>query len=123
MPCEKDCGPMGPESRKLPIPIMKSSQVAKRNSTPLLAILGLTILSFLGLSSMTEKTVHAGGGKGPNPSATAYDKLSSDIRNRKETSSNPEEVVSVILKLNAKPSGQLNGLLNRNGVHIRKHFD
>src|ERR1700750_1777010 len=32
------------------------------------------------------------------------------------------ELVKVVLQLSGKPTGQLNALLNRNGVHVRSHF-
>src|SRR5207245_9644767 len=33
------------------------------------------------------------------------------------------ETIPVILQLNAKPTGQLNALLNRNGIHVKRYFD
>src|SRR5437764_11357183 len=51
-----------------------------------------------------------------SPSAPRALKVSSDLK------TDGEDRVQVILQLSDKPSGELNALLNRNGVHIRAHF-
>jgi len=45
-------------------------------------------------------------------------KVSSDLRGRNSGG----DQIDVIIQLNDKPSGQLNALLNQNGVHVRKQL-
>src|SRR4030095_719186 len=48
-------------------------------------------------------------------------KVSSDLRGLNGRNSDGSNV-TVVIQLNAKPSGQLNSLLNSNGGHVRKHM-
>src|SRR6185369_7885934 len=51
------------------------------------------------------------------------EKLSETLRGRlKSTSSSDNEIVQVILQLNSSSSGRLNGLLQRNGIHLKNDF-
>ncbi|HEX8745983.1 MAG TPA: S8 family serine peptidase, partial [Pyrinomonadaceae bacterium] len=50
-------------------------------------------------------------------------KISPDLRERMGRAGEPdEESVPVILQLKGKPSGRVNALLNRNGVHMRRYM-
>ncbi|MDQ3745466.1 MAG: S8 family serine peptidase, partial [Acidobacteriota bacterium] len=75
----------------------------------------LSLLLCLCLSIMVTDRAHAGGQSGQGGGKSA--KVSPDLRGGSDAS-----LVKVILQLSGKPSGQLNALLNRNGVHVRAHF-
>ena len=51
------------------------------------------------------------------------EKVSPDLRARQRNARAGDDSVSVILQLNDEPSGQLNALLNRDGVHVKAHFE
>lgn len=54
---------------------------------------------------------------------TSADKVSADLRVRIANGiSTGGETVSIVLQFNGKPSGKLNALLNRSGVHIKNTF-
>src|SRR5438045_8319754 len=97
----------------------------KKNRTPNparpLIILSLVFSLCCGIvisdNRSIERRAEASPGKNSGP-ATGGNKVSPDLR-RKSASTDP---VRVILQLNDKPSGQLNALLNRNGVHVRASF-
>src|SRR2546423_1896637 len=97
----------------------------KKNRTPNparpLIILSLVFSLCCGIvisdNRFVERRAEASPGKNSGP-ATGGNKVSPDLR-RKSASTDP---VRVILQLNDKPSGQLNALLNRNGVHVRAAF-
>ncbi|MFN2452690.1 MAG: S8 family peptidase [Pyrinomonadaceae bacterium] len=59
----------------------------------------------------------------PAASQTPADKVSPDLREQQRGRKERDEQISVILQLNAPASGQLNALLNRNGVHIKGRFE
>ena len=61
------------------------------------------------------------GNNAGNSKGATHDNISSDLRDQLNNESG-NKLVSVILQLDAKPTGQLNALLNSNGVHIRKQF-
>src|SRR5438552_18867567 len=51
------------------------------------------------------------------------DKVSPDLRERLRQGRSAEETVSVILQLNAPATGQLNALLNGNGIHVKQQLE
>src|SRR5215210_6766756 len=64
--------------------------------------------------------VEASSGEGHDSGrANGADKMSPDLRGKSASA----ELVRVILQLNGKPSGRLNALLNRSGVHVRAELD
>src|SRR5438067_10369390 len=80
-----------------------------RIKTPrLLTSLALILALFV---SITPRTTASSGSSSSHAS-----KISSDLKVK------GQDQVRVILQLSDKPSGELNALLNRNGVHIRAHF-
>src|SRR2546423_9585520 len=96
----------------------------KKNRTPNparpLIILSLVFSLCCGIvisdNRFVERRAEASSGK--NSGHGNGNKVSPDMHG-KNASTNP---VRVILQLNGKPSGQLNALLNRNGVHVRAAF-
>src|SRR5439155_18159199 len=58
----------------------------------------------------------------PKSQATQGKRVSSDLL-EKAQGQKSEDTVKVILQLNGSMSGELNALLNSNGVHIRKTFN
>jgi serine protease AprX len=50
-------------------------------------------------------------------------KFSQDLGERAKGPGAATDIVHVILQLSDKPSGELNALLNRNGIHLRKSFN
>src|SRR5215204_260501 len=55
--------------------------------------------------------------------AAPPDKVSPEIRERLRLQGAPAQTAGIILQLSGRPSGRLNALLNRNGVHVRAHFN
>lgn len=51
------------------------------------------------------------------------DKVSPDLRERLQHGQSVDETISVILQLNGHVPGQLNALLNRNGIHVKAQFE
>src|SRR5436190_9964242 len=51
-----------------------------------------------------------------------HGKISVELRSRVRDNPSSNESVRIILQLSDNPSGRLNALLNRNGVHVRAHF-
>ncbi|HEX8145155.1 MAG TPA: hypothetical protein VF553_21495, partial [Pyrinomonadaceae bacterium] len=64
----------------------------------------------------------AGQAQSNQSSASHTHKLSSDLAGRISGAKSGADRLDCILQLNAKPSGRLNALLNRNGVRLRAHF-
>ena len=64
----------------------------------------------------------AGGAGGAAAAAAPPDKISPELRGRLSRAGSGARTASVILQLNGRPSGSLNALLNRNGVHVRAEF-
>ena len=50
------------------------------------------------------------------------EKISETYRDKLNSTSGENETVQVILQLNASPSGRLNALLQRNGIHLKDEF-
>src|SRR4028118_2299436 len=67
-------------------------------------------------SAQSENSNSANDYKNP------FEKVSPDLRDKINFAQSADDTVSVILQFNDKPSGQLNALLNRNGVHVRAHY-
>ena len=92
-----------------------------KRTTRSIAIISLTCLSLM-LSLTGGILLNDRASAAPHQGAGHVDKVASDLRRRVWDSSSPDENVSVILQLNARASGQLRALLNRNGVHVNKSF-
>src|ERR1043165_2503602 len=69
--------------------------------------------------TLSEGTGHAQSNQ--RSAAAQAVKLSPDLDKRRTGAATAR--LDCILQLNAKPSGRLNALLSRNGVHIRAHFN
>src|SRR5215213_5013575 len=50
------------------------------------------------------------------------EKISETLRARGASSTDQNDLVQVILQLNARPTGRLNALLQRNGIHVKDEF-
>ena len=61
----------------------------------------------------------SGGGSDRNAKGN---KVSPSLTQSKGRKSSSGDRVDVILQIDGKVSGQLNALLNRNGVHVNRHF-
>jgi len=81
----------------------------------------LVLLTALATASlMTTRSQAQAPASAVNTFQAPADKVSPDLR---ELTAAGTASASVILQLNDKPSGQLNALLNRNGVHVRNDFN
>src|ERR1041384_1171563 len=81
-------------------------------------LLAVSLICVLCLGIMLGDDAKALADDGGNQSGRGTaKKLSTDLSTRAG-----DEQVKVILQLNDKPSGQLNALLNRNGVHVRANL-
>ncbi|HEV2915266.1 MAG TPA: hypothetical protein VGX92_18450, partial [Pyrinomonadaceae bacterium] len=69
---------------------------------------------------LCEKSGQAQSDQGSKARAAA--KLSPDLDERTQSATGGAARIDCILQLNSNPSGRLNALLNRNGVHVRAHF-
>src|SRR2546421_7578418 len=93
----------------------------KQNKTPKPArlIVALSLLFALCCSIViTDNQVVMRRAEAKNSGHENGKKVSPDLQGKSAGSS----LVRVILQLNGKPTGQLNALLNRNGVHVRASF-
>lgn len=89
----------------------------------LIVISALALLFvFTGFLNFLSPNSQAAGNSANNNPPSRLEKISPDLRDRFISSQNLNETVSVILQLNDRPTGQLNALLNRNGVHLRGNF-
>src|SRR5215213_9685874 len=96
---------------------MKSSLAAS------LLIVGGLIFS-LCLSGLVTSNVSAESNAAPRTSANSRrkdEKISDTLRGRNGKASS-DEIVQVIIQLNSSPTGRLNALLQRNGVHLKDDF-
>src|ERR1041384_4416010 len=81
-------------------------------------LLAVSLICVLCLGIMLGDDAKALADDGGNQSGRGTaKKLSTDLSTRAG-----DEQVKVILQLNDKPSGQLNALLNRNGVHVNANL-
>lgn len=96
---------------------MKSTSLKVVNTILLAASL---LCANLILSVNTNAQSSNGNGKGQGSSKKPH-KIGKDLQ-QILSQSNTNGLVDVILQLNSKPSGQLNALLNRNGVRIRAAY-
>jgi subtilisin family serine protease len=99
---------------------LKEVQRERVKRSPL--VTSLTIFSLLltlcyGIM-VTDRARAASGSKSGHGGSDKSAKISPDL----SADGGDASLVKVILQLSSKPSGQLNALLNRNGVHIRAHF-
>src|SRR5262249_9399363 len=78
-----------------------------------LTLLGGAIMPSVASASSTN---HSHSGKNSND-----DKIGSDLRSQMKNQSG-DTIVKVILQLDGKMSGSLNGLLSSNGVKVKKRF-
>src|ERR1035437_174315 len=62
------------------------------------------------------------GAQAHNQNSAANGRVSDELRSRMLDGSAANTIVRVVLQFSDSPSGQLNALLNRNGVHIRSKF-
>src|ERR671930_1539404 len=92
-----------------------------------LTTLALLLSLFAGSWPVTSVMARSDGGHSQDDKKYSRqakaEKVSPDLRARQRNARTGDESVSVILQLNAEPSGQLNALLNRNGVHVKAHFE
>ena len=84
-----------------------------------------SLLAFFSLLAQLCAVTTAAGAAGTKTGGAAAppDKISHEIRERLQRRTSSGQTAAVILQLMGKPSGRLNALLNRNGVHVRAHFD
>jgi len=85
-----------------------------------------SLLAFFSLLAQLCAVTTAAGAAGTKTGGAAAppDKISHEIRERlQRRTSSGQTAAAVILQLTGKPSGRLNALLNRNGVHVRARFD
>ncbi|HEX8164025.1 MAG TPA: S8 family peptidase, partial [Pyrinomonadaceae bacterium] len=97
--------------------------------TALLLLAALVSSSLLnptaGAQSLKGKVskVQPGKGRPAGGWGRLTDKVSPELRSRSQGAARNGETVPVILRLKEKPTGQLNALLNRSGVHIKGDFE
>ena len=86
---------------------------------------GATLLVLFSLlAQMCAGTIVGAASRSDNsPSAAPPAKVSHALRDRLRRSGAPAQTAEVILQLRGKPSGRLNALLNRAGVHVRAKHD
>ncbi len=91
--------------------------------SPLLGVILSLILVALPLSTIPGERAARAESKTETKPTPALHKISPDLQTRLQGRATAEQRVKVILQLQERPRGQLNALLNRNGVHISKHFE
>src|SRR5947209_12155826 len=98
----------------------------KKKNTPNPVRLSLALLAVFSLccsivmSDVRVAVRRAEASSGNKPGRRPGDhKVSPELHGRK----NSTNLIRVILQLNDKPSGKLNALLNRSGVHVRRTFN
>src|SRR5215218_985246 len=92
----------------------------KSSTAALLLIFGGFVFC-LCLSGLVPSRVSADSTPAQRPNGNARrkgDKLSETLRGR----TSEDETVQVILQLNSSPTGRLNALLQRSGVHLKDEF-
>ena len=78
---------------------------------------------FLYLSGLVTSSVSAESNPVQHGSSRRKDeKISDTLRGRNPQTSGSDEIVQVIIQLNSSPTGRLNALLQRNGVHLKEDF-
>jgi hypothetical protein len=85
-----------------------------------LLIVGSLVFS-LCLTGVVTSSVSAESNTSPRTSANSRrkdEKISDTLRGRTTSS----ETVQVIIQLNSSPTGRLNALLQRNGVHVKDNY-
>src|SRR5215217_1895990 len=98
---------------------MKSMKLSLAAS---LLIIGGLIVS-LCLSGLVTSSVSAESNPAQRASSRRKDeKMSDTLRGRNAKPSASDEIVQVIIQLNSSPTGRLNALLQRNGVHVKDDF-
>ncbi|HEX7316183.1 MAG TPA: S8 family serine peptidase [Pyrinomonadaceae bacterium] len=80
-----------------------------------------TLLALFSL--LAQLCAGATAGSAARPDKTPAAKVSHKLRERLRRSGGPARTAEVILQLKGKPSGRLNALLNRAGVHVRAKHD
>src|ERR1041384_1614352 len=89
----------------------------KLSVTASLLIVSGLVLS-LCASGVGTRSVSADSNTAQRNSRLKDEKISDTLRGRNTNS----EIVKVIIQLNASPTGRLNALLQRNGVHVKHDF-
>src|ERR1051326_2176056 len=97
---------------------MKDSEMNTTNRSPLARLTALSLAASLLLGIMVTQVAKVRADRGP----AKADKVSPDLRGKVAASQGGNDLVSVIVQLNAPASGQLKALLNGNGVHLKNEF-
>src|SRR5438105_8317054 len=93
-----------------------------RSLAPLTAL--ILLVSLCAGSLLTRNTeAQSNGRHAPVSDSPTARKVSPDLVDRVHATRSADKTVSVILKLNGRPTGRLNAFLNRNGVHVNAHFE
>jgi serine protease AprX len=102
---------------------MRKEEIKSRRAIMSFLVTALLLLAYVaGLAPLRvlERAARASGDKQQGRVRSA--RVSADLRERAKHSPKGDELVEVIIQHEGKPSGQLNALLNRNGVHVRARF-
>ena len=88
--------------------------------SPLTWITSLALVFSLCCGIMVTDNAHAASSRSDGGEGIQHQKLADDLRDRARGAA-PDETLKVIVQLNGAISGELNGLLQSNGIKI-KHF-
>jgi hypothetical protein len=89
--------------------------------SPLTWITSLALVFSLCCGIMVTDNAHAASNRSDGGEGKQHQKLADDLRDRARGAA-PDETLKVIVQLNGAISGELNGLLQSNGIKIKKHF-
>ena len=99
--------------------LKSSSSILKLTSLLLVvALLCVSLMSVVATADSKGKKT-----KDADRSRAGRSKVSSDLGDKKGGDKKGSDKAEVIIQLQDKPTGQLNALLNRNGVHVNGRFD
>src|SRR5262245_47781755 len=74
---------------------------------------------FLLVAVVTLTVTHRAGAKSDKP---RHNKIAPDLQESLNKRKKDTDSINVIIQLDAPMSGELNGFLNRNGVHLKANF-
>jgi subtilisin family serine protease len=83
----------------------------------------ILLIVFSMLAQMCAATTAGAAARAKSPAAAHRAKVSHALRDRLRRAGESVQTAEVILQLSGKPSGRLNALLNRAGVHVRAKLD
>src|SRR5215213_5374833 len=105
--------------------VLSREQDMKRMKLSLAASLLIVggLIFCLCLSGLVTSSVSAESNPAQRASSRGKDeKISDTLRGRNAKTPGSDEIVQVIIQLNSSPTGRLNALLQRNGVHVKDDF-